>query len=223
MKKYFGLLICMLMSLFVFNTTVSAKTEMTTLPQAVQEEINYFGNSANFSDDSTFQAYQTYVDVLKAADLSSYEESDNKVNVYIFRGSTCWHCLDEITWLADNYKDYSQYINVHTYETWGNKENSKLMNSVAKLLGKTASGVPFTVVGKETFSGFGESTGSQIIEAAKKQYENSERYDIKDHIDLDTNTLKDEGKKSSTIAVIVLIASVMVGGAVLIYLICKSK
>ena len=223
MKKYFSLFIFALISLLVFSTNVSAKTTMTTLPEAVQEEINYFGNSANFKDESTFQAYQEYVDVLKTSDLSSYEESDDKINVYVFRGSSCWHCLDEITWLADNYKDYAQYINVHTYEVWGNSQNSKLMNSVAKLLGQSANGVPFTVVGKQTFSGFAESTGTQIVEKAKALYNSEDKYDIKDHIDLENNIVIGGEDKSSNTAIIVLIITVVVGGAALIYLISKSK
>ena len=224
MKKYFSLLICALVSALAFNVNVSAKTTMTTLPQAVEEEIGYFGDSANFKDESTFQAYQEYVNKLKAADLSSYQENSNKVNVYIFRGSSCWHCLDEITWLAENYKEYSQYINVHTYEVWGNKENNKLMSSVANLLGKKVSGVPFTVVGKDTFSGFGENTGSQIIEKAKQLYSSNEKYDIKDYIDLEENTLKDVEKKSSnTLMVVLIIAVLVIGGAVIVYLISKSK
>ncbi len=221
MKKYFNILVLVIASLFVFTTSVSAKSEATNLVEAVEEEIGYFGDKQNFEDETTFLAYQEFVDKLKAADLSSYSESDDKVNVYIFRGKTCWHCLDEITWLASNYADFKDVINVHTYEVWNNKGNEKLMNLVAKELGKKASGVPFTVVGKETFSGFSEEVGTSIIEAAKKLQTSEEKYDIKDVINLEE--VSSTGNKKSDITMIILILVVLAGGIVFIYFISKSK
>lgn len=221
MKKYFNILVLVLASLFVFTTSVNAKSAVTTLPEAVEEEIGYFGNSANFEDETTFLAYQEFVNKLKAADLSSYSESDEKVNVYIFRGKSCWHCLDEVTWLADNYNDFKDVINVRTYEVWNNKENSKLMNLVAKELGTKASGVPFTVVGKQTFSGFSEEVGNNIIEAAKKLKDSEEKYDIKDVINLEEVSSGENKKTDATMFILIMI--VLAGGIVFIYFISKSK
>ncbi|MBE6158836.1 MAG: hypothetical protein E7159_03325 [Firmicutes bacterium] len=220
MKKYFNILVLVIASLFVFTTGVSAKSAVTNLVEAVEEEIGYFGNKQNFEDETTFLAYQEFVDKLKAADLSNYSESDDKVNVYIFRGKSCWHCLDEITWLASNYAEFKDVINVHTYEVWNNRENNKLMNLVAKELGKKASGVPFTVVGNETFSGFSEEVGSAIIEAAKQQKNSEDRYDIKNVINLDEVSA---GEKKSNVIMIILILVVLAGGIVFIYFISKSK
>ena len=220
MKKYFNILVLVIASLFVFTTGVSAKSAVTNLVEAVEEEIGYFGDKQNFEDETTFLAYQEFVDKLKAADLSNYSESDDKVNVYIFRGKTCWHCLDEITWLASNYAEFKDVINVHTYEVWNNKENNKLMNLVAKELGKKASGVPFTVVGNETFSGFSEEVGKSIIEAAKQQKNNEDRYDIKNVINLDEVSA---GEKKSDATMIILILVVLAGGIIFIYFISKSK
>lgn len=220
MKKYFNILVLVVASLFVFTTGVSAKSAATNLVEAVEEEIGYFGNKGNFEDETTFLAYQEFVDKLKAADLSGYTESDDKVNVYIFRGKSCWHCLDEITWLASNYTDFKDVINVHTYEVWNNKENNKLMNLVAKELGKKASGVPFTVVGNETFSGFSEEIGTSIIEAAKKLKDSEEKYDIKNVINLEDVT---SGEKKTDVTMIILILVVLAGGIVFIYFISKSK
>ena len=225
MNKYFKLLVCVLVSLFAFNLSVNAATKSTNLVEAVNEEIEYFGNKDNFEKEETFQAYQEYVSAMKAADLSSYSESDDKVNVYIFRGYSCWHCLDEITWLASNYSELSDLINVHTYEVWENKNNSKLMNLVAKQLGKQVSGVPFTVIGNTTYSGFSEETGAAIVAKAKELKASTERYDIKNVINLDEVTLigEESAKGSSKVVVYILIATVVIGGAVLIYLISKSK
>jgi hypothetical protein len=220
MKKYFSILVLVIASLFVFTTSVNAKSAVTNLVEAVEEEIGYFGDKQNFEDETTFLAYQEFVDKLKAADLSSYSESDDKVNVYIFRGKTCWHCLDEITWLASNYAEFKDVINVRTYEVWNNRENNKLMNLVAKELGKKASGVPFTVVGNETFSGFSEEMGTTIIEAAKQQKNSEDRYDIKNVINLEDVT---SGEKKTDATMIILILVVLAGGIIFIYFISKSK
>lgn len=221
MKKYFNILVLVIASLFVFTTGVSAKSAATNLVEAVEEEIGYFGNQANFENESTFLAYQEFVDKLKAADLSNYSESDDKVNVYIFRGKTCWHCLDEITWLASNYADFKDVINVRTYEVWNNKENNKLMNLVAKELGTKAGGVPLTVVGKDTFSGFSEEIGTSIIEAAKKLKDSEEKYDIKNVINLEEVSSGENKKSDATMIILILV--VLAGGIVFIYFISKSK
>ena len=146
------------------------------------------------------------------------------MNNYIFRGKSCWHCLDEISWLSTQVKEYGKYFNIRTYEVWGNKDNNKLMSTVAKSLGETASGVPFTVIGKKTYSGFSEATGTAMINEVKEQFENSDRYDIKNDINLTDGTLKNgEGKKSSSTVMIVLVSIIVIAGIALIVYISKSK
>ncbi len=148
------------------------------LKEAVQEEINYFGNKSNFSSDTQFNNYQKYVNKMKNANLSDYTESDDKVNIYIFAGKSCWHCLDAVSYLASTVDEFKQYANVKVYEVWYNKNNSALLKQVGSKLNKTVSGVPFIVVGDKTFSGFGEDTGKEIISEAKKQYESNTKVDI---------------------------------------------
>ena len=222
MKKILYVLVFIIGGLF-FTANVSAQIAETGIKEAVQEEIDYFGNSANFEDEQTFNAYQVYVTKMKNADLSDYSEADDKVNVYIFRGKSCWHCLDEISWLSTQVKEFGKYFNIHTYEVWGNKDNSKLMNTVAKTLGETVSGVPYTVIGKKTYSGFSEATGQEMLKEIKTQYEQKDRYDIKNDINLSDGTLNSGEKKSSNTVMIVLIALVVVAGIAVVIYISKSK
>ena len=223
MKKIFYVLTLLIGGLF-FTNSVNAQIVESGIKEAVEEEIAYFGNSANFENEQTFNAYQEYVNKMKGADLSNYSESDEKVNIYIFRGKSCWHCLDEISWLSTQVKEYGKYFNIRTYEVWGNKDNNKLMSTVAKSLGETASGVPFTVIGKKTYSGFSEATGTAMINEVKEQFENSDRYDIKNDINLTDGTLKNgEGKKSSSTVMIVLVSIIVIAGIALIVYISKSK
>lgn len=223
MKKIFYVLALLIGGLF-FTNSVNAQIVESGIKEAVEEEIAYFGNSANFENEQTFNAYQEYVNKMKGADLSNYSESDEKVNIYIFRGKSCWHCLDEISWLSTQVKEYGKYFNIRTYEVWGNKDNNKLMSTVAKSLGETASGVPFTVIGKKTYSGFSEATGTAMINEVKEQFKNSDRYDIKNDINLTDGTLKNgEEKKSSSTVMIVLVSIIVIAGIALIVYISKSK
>ena len=222
MKKTLYIL-ALFVGLFVLSTNAKALTVETGIREAIAEEIAYFGDESNFDDEQTFNAYQTYVSKLKSANLVDYTEDDSKVNIYIFRGSTCWHCLDEITWLSTKVNEYGKYFNIRTYEVWENKDNSKLLKSVAKVLGETTDGVPFTVVGKRTFSGFSDTTGEEILKEVKTQYENKDRYDIKNDVNLEDGTVKNNNSKSSNTVMIVLISIVVIAGIGVIVYICKSK
>ena len=229
MKKVLYLIAILLGSVLLIGN-VQAKTTMTGLKETVQEEINYFDNKDNFTsngvfNEQVFNAYQEYVLKLKNADLSNYEESDDKVNVYVFRGSSCWHCLDDIAFLADNVKEYGKYFNIKTYEVWGNNDNNKLMSTVAKKLGETVSGVPYTVIGKKTYSGFSETSGNEMLSIVKEQFDNKDRYDIKNEIDLENGTIKsndNEDKSGSTAIVIISIFAILIIGIALIYFISKK-
>ena len=63
------------LTLFVTPNMVSAKTETTDLKETVKEEIELFKSA---------DGYEDYVKQLEEADLSNYEESKKKVNVYFF-------------------------------------------------------------------------------------------------------------------------------------------
>ena len=216
--------ITLVISGLVIMGNVEAKIVETDLKEVVEEEINYFDNKSNFESEQSFDAYQQYVNLLKNANLSNYTESNDKVNVYIFRGYSCWHCLDEISWIASKTEEYGQYFNIRTFEVWDNKDNSKLMNTVAKQLGESVSGVPYTIIGKQTYSGFSEELGEQMLEQVKKLYESNDRYDIKDVVNLEDGSLVNgEEKKSSTTVTIVLIAIVIIAGIALVYYVSKSK
>ena len=215
MKKL-SYIFTLVLSLFVFQTVASAKIVRTGLAEVIEEELETFGSDDTYSD---------YTKLLKKADLSDYQESDDKVNVYIFRGASCWHCLDETSWFASIAKEEGSKFNLITYEVWNNSDNNKLMSSVAKLLGEEVSGVPFTVIGDKTWSGFGSDMGDEMLEQINTLKDASERYDIKDYIDLETGKAikADEKKQQTSIVTIGLLAAVLVGGIVLIYFVSKSN
>lgn len=227
MKKILYLITIFAVS-FVMIGSVLANPKISGLQEAVAEEIDYFGNAENFTsngvlNESAFNAYQEYVNKLKSADLSNYNLSDDKVNVYMFRGRTCWHCLDEITFFATKVAEYGKYFNFITYEVWENSDNSKLMNTVAKFLGENSDGVPYTIIGKKTYSGFSEATGEQMLNEIQNLYNQSDRYDIKNDINLETGAVINNKDNSKTIITMIVLAVVLIGGIIVIYFVSKSK
>lgn len=108
MKKKILSLLVIIMAIFTMPGAVLADSQAvaeTGLKEAVVEEI------------STFESVDTYseqVSNLESIDLSNYSESADKVNVYIFRGSTCSHCFDAIVYFASIAKDYGKYFNLKT-------------------------------------------------------------------------------------------------------------
>ena len=105
--------------------------------------------------------------------LPNAVSAQEKVNVYIFRGEGCPHCEEALEFFDKLSKDeeYSKYYNLKKYEVWYDEDNAKLMEKVASELNETASGVPYIVIGKKTFSGYSEETGEQIKIAIKEAYD----------------------------------------------------
>lgn len=227
MKKLLYVVALLLGSVLLIGK-VEAKITMTGLKEAASDAVSYFDNKENFTsngvfNEQSFNQYQPYVNKIKNADLSNYSESDDKVNVYIFRGATCWHCLDEITFFTTKASEYGKYFNIKTYEVWNNTDNSKLMSTVAKKLGKSADGVPFTVIGKETYSGFSETYGEQMLNAIQEQYKTSDRYDIKNDINMEDGTLiNGKEENNNTTLIIVLIVIILFAGIATIYYVSKK-
>ncbi len=201
MNKIFKILFVLLVSIFSFNLLVNAEAK-ETLKQAVEDEIKVFGALGGYEED---------VSKLKAADLSDYKEDDKKINVYIFRGSTCPHCLDAIVYFAQNAKEYGKYYNIVSYEVWNNTSNNRLMSKVASTLGEKSDGVPFIVVGNKAYSGFSEDLGKKIIDQVIEMYNSNEKYDVFDHME--------EPKVSNNVVIILVVLVAIVGVGFIVYVI----
>lgn len=116
-------------------------------------------------------------------DLSNYSISEEKVNIYLFRGAGCSHCRDFLQFVSNTLvSEYGEYFNLISYEVWGNKANDELKTKVMTYFNVTRSGVPFIVIGNQFFIGFGESRGQDIINALMNEYNSSSRTDIVENI-----------------------------------------
>lgn len=105
--------------------------------------------------------------------LDKVTKEKNKVNIYLFWGSTCPHCKEEFAFFDEIKEEYGNYYNLYTYEVWENPDNAEIMNRFANALGEEAKGVPYTIIGDKSFTGFGEETKEKFINAIKNKHQNS--------------------------------------------------
>ena len=106
-------------------------------------------------------------------DLKDYKESEDKINIYLFRGHKCGFCNRFLTFLYNNVEEYGKYFNLVSYEIFNDPKNSRLLDDVSKFMdGKSATGVPYIVIGDTAFGGFNESTDGDAIKAKIKDWKN---------------------------------------------------
>lgn len=196
-------------SIILIPTTAKAEVKATGLKDIIDDEVKIFGESDSYKDQ---------VEELKNIDLGDYSEKKGKVNVYLFRGSSCGHCFDAVVFFASIAKEYQDKFNLIGYEVWGNKDNNKLMEEVADKLGDDVGGVPYIVVGKKSWNGYTDSYGDEIKAEINKQYKikSSKRYDV-------MKTFGDSDDESSSNDVISLIIILLVTGGIVAGVILTRK
>ena len=154
------------------------------------------------------------------------DEGDKKeVNVYFFKGEGCGFCAAGLEWFDELDDKYDDMYELHEYETWYDEKNANLMNAVAKARGETVSGVPYIIVGNQSWNGFDESIGKEILDKIKEEYKAEERYDVMDYVD-ESVLVKEPAKDDSIaddIAVTVLLLVVVAGVGLGIYALRKSN
>ena len=155
------------------------------------EHINYYKSSdglsswiddyikikkvnSNYEEESKNE--EVSQDIKIDAVLENVTYSKDKVNIYFFWGDGCPHCEAEFKFFESIKNEYGDYFTLNPFEVWHNSENAKLLNQFTKVTGVEAEGVPYTIIGKEIFTGFNDTYKSDILDAIKKQYKNS--YDV---------------------------------------------
>lgn len=108
--------------------------------------------------------------------VSDLKYDENKVNIYFFWGDGCPRCSEAQQFFKEIEAEYGKYYTLNGFEVWYNKENQGLFQEFASAMGDEAKGVPYIVIGRETFIGFGEVYEEEMKEAIRSQYKNS--YDV---------------------------------------------
>ena len=107
------------------------------------------------------------------AQLENVTYDAEKVNVYFFWGDGCHICEREWEFWEGVETEYGDYFTLNAFEVWHNDENAELMEVFAAAMGDELTGVPYTVIGENTFKGFPEDFETQMLEAIKEQYQDS--------------------------------------------------
>ncbi|MFH1535402.1 MAG: hypothetical protein ABIF80_05505 [Patescibacteria group bacterium] len=96
--------------------------------------------------------------------LAGEEQED--INIYFFWGDGCPHCAKEESFLEELKTEYNN-INIQDFEVWHSADNRQVLKNAGQILDKNVSGVPFTIIGEKTFSGYlsDETTGVELEKA----------------------------------------------------------
>ena len=145
-------------------------TNYVLLKQSSKEKLD---TQTNIGKDNNTDDMISQTNNVQNINLENVVYDENKVNIYLFWGSTCPVCKKEFAFFDEIEKEYGKYYNLYTFEVWENEENNQLMNAFASALNDTIEGVPYTIVGDIAFSGFGESNKAKILEAIQTKHKNS--------------------------------------------------
>ena len=108
--------------------------------------------------------------------LDNITKEDGKVNIYLFWGDGCPHCKEEKLFLKSIENEYGNLFNVYEFEVWHNEENEKIMKEFGKAMDDNLTGVPYTIIGKESIKGFNDTKKEQILDAIINESKNN--YDV---------------------------------------------
>jgi len=89
------------------------------------------------------------------------------VNIYYFWQEGCPHCDAQFQFLERIEDEWGAYFNLYAFEVTTNADHARLLIEVAELLDTPVRGVPFTVIGEETFTGFSERMENDFIDAIR--------------------------------------------------------
>ena len=96
---------------------------------------------------------------------------ENKKNVYLFYGSTCPYCKNELAFLEEIYPQYQDIFDLYALEVWNNTENRELLEKVESYLNQSVRGVPVLLIGENMIMGYNENMNEEIIKAINEKEE----------------------------------------------------
>ncbi len=143
--------------------------------------------------------------------------SDEVINVYIFKSSTCPHCEQALEFFGNlkNDSEYGSYFNLVEFETYKTVENAEEVNrnvelaeKVSKYFGQSFEGVPLIVIGDKHFDGYASSMDDDIINTIITTYHG----DVKDVVaGIQNGTLKPSYFDAIMTGIIIVVFVVGIG------------
>ncbi len=141
------------------------------------------------------------------------EEVSKEVPIYFFYGNGCSFCASAEAWFKEIESEYGSKFEIKDYETWYNQDNAELMQEVAAARNETADGVPYIIIGDQSWAGFDDVYKDEILDKINKLYDEdpAQRYDIMELVD--TGSTNEEEKSTGSDVLSLIIILVVVGAA----------
>ena len=133
------------------------------------------------------------------------------VNVYFFYGNGCPHCAEAEEFFDSIEDELGDKFDIVSYETWYDTDNVDLMNEVADIRKEEPQGVPYIIIGNQSWDGYTSSYDDEIIDKIQSEYEKDtdSRYDVMTYVESVNG--KKEDNYASDIAVVIAIVLVVAG------------
>ena len=119
--------------------------------------------------------------------------SEKDLNIYLFYGDGCPRCKEEEKWF-ESYLKKNDYIKIHRYEVWYNKDNQEKYSKVHDILNDTSSGIPYLIIGETVISGFDEEITPERIKNAVEYYKN---INYKDKVGIYLGIVEDKNEEET--------------------------
>ena len=115
----------------------------------------------------------------------SENEENAPVHVYFFYGDGCPHCAEAEEFFDSIEDELGDKFEIIGYETWSNSDNVALMDAVSEARKEEPSGVPYIIIGNQSWDGYRSSYDDEIIDKIEAEYEvaEDERYDIMNYVE----------------------------------------
>ena len=169
----------------------------------------------------TLNFKETLKDEEIAPVFSNYEENDDQITIYMFRGKGCGYCRKYLEFMNSITEEYGKYFKMVSFETWYDQNNATYLDEISKFLNEPAGGVPYIIIGEKVFAGYAESYDAEIKEAITTLYNTpkEERYDViaKYNEGNKKDSSENNGDSKTGIIIFNIILTVILFGALAIY------
>lgn len=133
-----------------------------------------------------------------------------KITVHLFWGNGCPHCENAIKYLEGTIGDeYKECFTLEKHEVWYDEDGRELMQGVASYFGEDVSGVPYIVIGEETFGGYSSTLNEQIEKAIVSNSNNNQYVDVIEKVrNGETNKNKKSGSGDTIVTITIILVAI---------------
>lgn len=169
-----------------------------------------------FAEDNETTEGEDTTQEVETTETGEDSQETEKVHVYFFRGDGCGYCASAEEYFDSIQDEYGQYFDIIDYETWYNEDNAALLQEVADARNEEVTGVPYIIIGNQSWNGFTEELGEEMKQAILDEYETepAERYDIMQLIETGATEDNDYSDDVMILIMIVLVVAGIVAGVV---------